>query len=154
MESIYNQAIAKVDMGARFHVNYQNRSLKIDGKYVIKDGKYEGDLGVEPTVNPLPIIAQLFLRYQHSIPSERSDNKRARYFIPLPEHELDDDDMLYGENREVAQIRLELYVLGVILNGSFKWDEVAKGKWFWQSPTNKDLIILREWIEPQNKNNK
>lgn len=151
--NIYNKAIEKVYNGATFRVDFQKRSLKIDGKYIIKDGEYEGDLGVESTVNPLPIISQLFRRYQHSVPSERSDNKRNKYFIALPEHELDDDDMLYGESREVAQISLELYILGVILNGSFKWEEVAKDKWFWQSPTNKDLVILREWIEPQTRNN-
>ena len=150
--NIYNKAIEKVYNGATFRVDFQKRSLKIDGKYIIKGGEYEGDLGVEPTVNPLPIISQLFRRYQHSVPSERSDNKRNKYFIALPEHELDDDDMHYGESREVAQISLELYILGVILNGSFKWEEVAKDKWFWQSPTNKDLVILREWIEPQTRN--
>ena len=151
--NIYNTAIEKVYNGATFRVDFQKRSLKIDGKYIIKDGEYEGDLGVESTVNPLPIISLLFRCYQHSVPSERSDNKRNKYFIALPEHELDDDDMLYGESREVAQISLELYILGVILNGSFKWEEVAKDKWFWQSPTNKDLVILREWIEPQTRNN-
>ena len=70
-----------------------------------------------------------------------------------PEHLLNDEDMLYGRSREYTQIALELYVLGVILNGSLKWDDFAKGLWFWQSPENKDLILLREWIEPQNTNN-
>lgn len=152
MQNIYYEAIEKVQNGAKFHIVFQQRSLKIDGKYVIKSGEYEGELGLLPFDNPLPIITQLFLRYQHSLPSERSDNKRYRYFNPLPEHELTDDDMLYGEPREAAQIKLELYVLIMILNGSLKWDEFAKDKWFWQSPNVKDLIILKEWIETKTEN--
>lgn len=147
METIYKQAIASVDAGAKFCVNFQNRSLKIDGKFVIKDGKYDGDLGVAITNTPLETITQLYNRYQHSLPSERSDNKRKCYFQALPEHLLSDEDMLYGESREHAQIALELYVLGVILNESLKWDDFAKDLWFWQSPENKDLILLREWVE-------
>ncbi|PWB10212.1 MULTISPECIES: hypothetical protein [Bacteroidales] len=153
MNTIYEQALAKVENGSRFRVNFQNRSLKIDGKYVIKDGKYDGELGVELTDSPLEQITQLYTRYQHSLPSERSENKRKCYFKSLPEHLLNDEDMLYGRSREYTQIALELYVLGVILNGSLKWDDFAKGLWFWQSPENKDLILLREWIEPQNTNN-
>lgn len=153
MNTIYEQALAKVENGSRFRVNFQNRSLKIDGKYVIKDGKYDGELGVELTDSPLEQITQLYTRYQHSLPSERSENKRKCYFKSLPEHLLNDEDMLYGQSREYTQIALELYVLGVILNGSLKWDDFAKGLWFWQSPENKDLILLREWIEPQNTNN-
>ena len=153
MNTIYEQALAKVENGSRFRVNFQNRSLKIDGKYVIKDGKYDGELGVELTDSPLEQITQLYTRYQHSLPSERSENKRKCYFKSLPEHLLNDEDMLYGRSREYSQIALELYVLGVILNGSLKWDDFAKGLWFWQSPENKDLILLREWIEPQNTNN-
>lgn len=153
MSTIYEQALAKVENGSRFRVNFQNRSLKIDGKYVIKDGKYDGELGVKLTDSPLEQITQLYTRYQYSLPSERSENKRKCYFKSLPEHLLNDEDMLYGQSREYTQIALELYVLGVILNGSLKWDDFAKGLWFWQSPENKDLILLREWIEPQNTNN-
>jgi len=148
MPNIYNESIEKVANGAKFRIDFQTRSLKIDGKYIIKNGEYDGELGVGLTTNPLPIITQLFLRYQHSLPSERSDNKGKKYFIALPEHELSDEDMLYGEPRETAQISLELYVLGVMLNGSLQWDKFAKDKWFWQSPNVKELVILKEWIEP------
>lgn len=152
MQNIYYETVEKVQNGAKFQVDFQQRSLKIDGKYIIKSGEYEGKLGLETSVNPIPIITQLFLRYQHSLPSERSENKRYKYFNALPEHELTDDDMLYGEPRETAQIKLELYVLIMILNGSLKWDEFAKDKWFWQSPNVKDLIILKAWIEPKIEN--
>ena len=46
MENIYQEAVRAVEDGARFKVDFQTRSLKIDGKYVIRDGSYEGVLGV------------------------------------------------------------------------------------------------------------
>jgi hypothetical protein len=55
--------------------------------------------------------------------------------------------MLYGVDREVAQFKLETYLLAWILSGLFVWDEESMGKWFWQSQNDKDLVILRNWID-------
>lgn len=105
MENIYNECVNKVKCGSKFHIDFQKRTLKIDGKYVIKQGEYDGELGLPVFDDPLTIITQLFVRYQHSLPSERSDHKRRKYFNALSEHQLSDEDMLYGEPREVAQIK-------------------------------------------------
>ena len=152
MYNIYEETIKKVEQGSRFSVNFQQRSLKIDGKYVIKNGKYEGECEIEQDGYSLEIITQLFVRYHHSVPSERSVSKRKNYFIALPEQKLSDEDMLYGEAREVAQIKLELYVLLAIMTGTLNWDDFAKDKWFWQSPYHKDLIMLKDWVEPKKEN--
>ena len=152
MHNIYEETIKKVEQGSRFSVNFQQRSLKIDGKYVIKNGKYEGECDIEQDGYSLEIITQLFVRYHHSVPSERSVSKRKNYFIALPEQKLSDEDMLYGEAREVAQIKLELYVLLAIMTGTLKCDDFAKDKWFWQSPYHKDLIMLKDWVEPKKEN--
>ena len=153
MQKIFTETITKVGQGARFSICFQKRSLKLNGRFIIKEGKYEGELDFEPSSEPLSEITHLYSRYRHSIPSERSENKRRRYFYALPEHKLSDDDMLYGEPRDIAQIKLELYVLMSILTRSLDWNKIAVGKWFWQSPEEKDLIILKEWIEPKNENN-
>lgn len=148
MGNIYQETIEKVEKGARFRVNFENRSLRVNGKYVIKDGKHEGELGIVPqsTEDTLKEIERLYQRYRHSIPSERSDTRRKTYFQAIAEHELSDDDMFYGERRDNAQIALELYVLCSILNGSLVWDDFAVGKWFWKSPNEDGLIILKNWI--------
>lgn len=149
MTNIYKESIEKVEQGSRFSVNFIEHSLKIDGKYIIKNGQFDGCLGIEPSDFSLAEIERLYHRYNHSIPSARSDNKRRNYFRSLPEHELDDEDMLYGEHRETAQIALELYLLIAIINQSIVWDEFAKDKWFWQSPNEPSLIILKKWIIKQ-----
>ena len=149
MENIWNEAQEKVHNGSSFRINLEKRYLVIDGKYIIKEGQYEGSLGYDTNfpVNDLLVMAEGFYwQYRHSIPSARSEARYRRYFRALPEHELSEDDMLYGENRELAQLRLELYLLIAILNSDLIWDEFAKGYWFWQSDKYKSLIILRQWI--------
>lgn len=151
MSNIYENAVRAVDDGAKFTVDFRSRSLKLNGKYLIEDGRYEGELGVPLCSGEefLANVEELYYRYKHSVPSERSEGKSRRYFTALSERELDDQAMLYGERRDKAQIELELYVLGQILGG-FAWVPETMGKWFWQSKTDKDLVILRSWVEPDN----
>lgn len=149
--NIYQEAIQAVENGANFKIDFQSRSLKLNGKYVIKEGKYEGELGV-PCCNEKEFLAnveELYRTYKHSVPSERSASKSRQYFLAFPERSLSDDAMLYGERRDKAQIELELYILCQILGG-FKWNPEKMGRWFWQSKVDKDLVILRHWIEPNN----
>lgn len=150
MDNIYEKAIRAIEDGAKFRVDFPTRSLKLNGKYLIQDGRYEGELGV-PLCSVdefLANVEKLYHRYKHSVPSERSESKSRRYFMALPEARLEDDAMLYGERRDKAQIELELYVLGQILGG-FQWDPDTMGRWFWQSKTDNDLVILRQWVEPE-----
>lgn len=149
--NIYQKAIQAVEDGASFKIDFQSRGLKLNGKYVIKEGKYEGELGV-PCCNEKEFLAnveELYRTYKHSVPSERSESKSRQYFLAFPERSLSDDAMLYGERRDKAQIELELYILCQILGG-FKWNPEKMGRWFWQSKVDKDLVILRHWIEPNN----
>ncbi len=149
MENIWNEAQEKVHNCSTFRIDFTKRNLLIDNKYIIKEGKYEGNLGVD---TPMPVnslienIEEYYMKYRHSVPSARSESKYRKYFRALPEHKLDEQDMLYGENREIAQLRLELYILISIMNGDLVWDEFAKDKWFWQSPTQPSLVILKQWI--------
>ena len=148
MNNIYQKAIRDVVDGAKFKIDFSSRSLKLNGKYIIQEGKYEDDLGVISCNENefISNIEQLYRRYKYSVPSERSESKSRLYFNALSERKLSDDDMLYGERREKAQIELELYLLCQIING-LQWNPETMGKWFWQSKTDKDLVILRSWVE-------
>lgn len=153
MENIWNEAQEKVHDGSTFRINLEKRDLVIDGKYIIKDGKYEGELGYDtkfPSNALLAMIEEYYWQYLHSVPSARSEAKYRRYFRALPEHELSEDDMLYGEHRDITQLRLELFVLIIILQNTLAWDEFAKGKWFWQSKKYPSLVVLKKWIEINN----
>lgn len=148
MDNIYQESVQAARDGAKFKIDFPSRSLKLNGKYIIQNGKYEGELGVSECNEDefLANVEELYHRYKHSVPSERSESKSRRYFMALPERNLSDDAMLYGERRDKAQIELELYILCQIING-LKWDSETMGRWFWQSKVDKDLVILRSWVE-------
>ena len=148
MDNIYQESIQTVEDGANFKIDFLARSLKLRGKYIILNGKYEGELGISLCSEDefLANVEELYLSYKYSIPSQRSESKSRLYFKALHEKELSDEDMLYGQHRDKAQIELELYILCQILGG-LKWNPATMGNWFWQSKIDKDLVILRNWIE-------
>jgi hypothetical protein len=93
------------------------------------------------------MIAELYRIYKYSLPSERSDAKRKKYFKALSVDELTDEELIVGMPREKAQYMLEAFILCMIVDGCFVWNEELHGKWFYQCPSDADLIILRSWVE-------
>lgn len=150
--TIYEELIKRVSEGETFYVDFIDKTLKIRKKFIIADGVYDDsrELITYPYQNEeslLTVIEDLYCNYKHSLPSERSDSKRRKYFKALSIDELTDAQMATGERREVAQAKLEGFILCMILNGKFVWNEQTMGKWFWQSKTDPDLVILRDWVE-------
>ena len=151
--TIYEELIKRVEEGESFYINFKNRALKIGKEFVISDGVYDDSkeliFSIKCTdMKPLlGIIDALYKNYKYSLPSERSDSKRRQYFKALPVDKLTDKQMATGERREVARAKLEGFILCMILNGKMQWDESKLGKWFYQSKTDPDLVILRSWIE-------
>lgn len=140
----YEEIIEEVRNGSKFMVDFKERSVKINGKKVDTT-----DLGVPQTsINEaLSLIESHYFNYKRSVPSERNDSRRRRYFKADKLDNLSDKELCYNEEREVAQIDLELLVLGLILNGSLVWDsEVMGGNWFWASRKYPTLVILKEWL--------
>lgn len=145
--TIYDELIQKVSEGSRFSIDFETRTMKIGKKKVIDNGEYgDKELISIKTNDPLDIIENLYSQYKFSIPSERSESKRRCYFKALPANELTDEELICGVRREVARARLEGFILCMILNGKFTWDEFTMGKWFWQSNNDPDLVILKKWI--------
>jgi len=145
-KTIIGQAVEMIEAGSKFRVDLAGRNLYVGKRKLVDGGKYEGVLTNIESFS-ISTLEELYQNYKHSRPSERSDSKRRNYFKALRLDELDDDDMLYGTDREIAQFELEAYLLCWILSGLFVWDEESMGKWFWQSQNDKDLVILRSWIE-------
>lgn len=148
--SIYMNLIERVDLGEQFHIDFQKRNMKVGKDYLIKNGEYDTAKQLIAPMNMddiLKTIDGLYFNYKHSLPSERSDSKRKKYFKALSIEELDDFHLFNPILREPARARLEGFILCMILNGSFVWNEDKLGKWFYQSKNDPDLIILRDWIE-------
>ena len=140
----YRDLINKIEKGARFSVDFKKRELKINGKdFDITGFDFSKAIITGDILSDLWI---LYYEYKHSVPSERSENHRRCYFKALPEKELTDDEMMYGTPREVARFMLETELLYYIKTGLLKWDDETMGTWFWQSPYDKDFVILKEWV--------
>ena len=150
--SIYLELIERVNEGESFNIDFEKRNMKIGKDYLIKEGKFDeskelisGPYDMQTTLN---MIENLYKEYKYSLPSERSDNKRRKYFKALPMEEITDEQLMVAERREVSQAALEGFVLCMIVSGQLVWDEdVMQGKWFYQSKDDPDLVLLRSWVE-------
>nr|DAG58929.1 MAG TPA: hypothetical protein [Caudoviricetes sp.] len=147
MNMTYKEVIQAVENGAKFTINFQKRTCRVNGKVVMSEEDKPNDTPCLTLEDVIAGIEQRYATYKHSVPSERSESHRHYYFKALPEKELSDEDMMYGERREQARCKLELYVLIQLLAENLYWDN-SWGTWFWRSKDDNDLIILRDWIEP------
>lgn len=129
----------RIESGAKFRISFEKRALYVNGKSVDLSEGIDTEFSFEKLEN-------LYRRYKHSLPGERDQVKKS-YFIALDEEDLSDEDVLYGERRQLAKFRLEFYVLCAIVSGALTWNE-DWGSYFWQSENDKSLVILRSWIEP------
>lgn len=93
----------------------------------------------EAPVTDVETLEELYAIYKHSIPSEKTMSRTPR-FKALPESELSDEDMLYGVSREQAEKDLEKGLQGFAIPKD-------AGSWFWQSPNDRDLVVLRSWAK-------
>lgn len=150
--SIYLELLERVSEGETFHINFEKRNMKVGNDYLIKDGEFDeskalvsGPYDMRTILN---MIEELYKLYKYSLPSERSDNKRRKYFKALPMEEITDEQLMVAERRECSRAALEGFVLCMIVSGQLVWDEeIMNGKWFYQSKTDPDLVLLRSWVE-------
>lgn len=142
MASVYLQAVEAARNGKKVKVNLVDKSLKIGKEYLIDDGVYNGtdNFGVLVPDQWL-MLKELYDDYKRSVPHE-SDNNRKSYFYAVPVKELTLADMVDGEDRYVAQVRLETYVLLAGLQGLLDFQG-----WFYQDPEDKEFVILKSWIK-------
>ena len=153
--SIYLELIEKVSNGESFCIDFEKRNMKVGREYLIKEGKFDETKELFPKLyepydlySALHMIRELYKNYKYSLPSERSDNKRRHYFKALPMEELTDEQLMVAGKREVACAALEGVILCMIIDGQLVWDEnIMDGKWFYQSKTDPDFVLLRSWVE-------
>lgn len=151
----YNQKtiLQAIERGVPFRFNFEARTLRLGGKTI---GQDDIDTGGFAPDDPLEELEALYAAYRRSTPSRRNDARKSRYFTALPEKDLTDHDLMYGQDRDSAQGALELHVLLCILTDALDWQgrEDFRGKWFWKSTNNPDLVLLRKWFTQDTKTEK
>lgn len=145
--NIYKELVERVTNGNKFKVDFKEKTLIVGKNRIIDKGIYDTKRTLIDTIEdePLEIINELYHNYKFSLPTEKSESKRKKYFKSLPFDKLTDEQLVTGENRDLAQAKLEGFILLTILSNQFVWSE-NMGNWFYQSPKDKDLILLKEWF--------
>lgn len=135
----YNEYIDAVENGCKFKINLIDKKayLKRQGR-----NKRWKRVHIQNLIDPVSwdIVEKLYRIYKYSIPSQVKLNGNNPYFKATSIDELKDSDIVCGEQRNIAQAMLELY----ILIADLKMDE---GKWFWQSEKDNDLVVLKKWLK-------
>lgn len=142
----YVDLIKEVNRGVSFSINFKKRELRINKKLIdLKLIEWQTDFQLASN-SELNNLYPFYYAYKHSVPSERSERASRHYFKALSVKELSDNDFMYGMPRELARFNLEMALLRELVFGNLKWDDKTMGTWFWQSPDDKDFIILKEWV--------
>lgn len=138
--TVYEQLIEAANDGKSVVVDFYNRTAKINGINI------KGCYGVTKD-NAKQNVERLFNQYCYSYPSTRGVKKKS-YFNACSFEELTEKQLATGKDRVVAQVELEGYILGLILCGCpFSAFDNDNKHWFWQSPKNKRLIVMKDWFK-------
>ena len=126
-----DEFIKKVEDGEPYRINFEKREVRLNGFLV--------DIDFEQTDDKYEKLLELFENYKYSVPSARTDSK---YFFGLDESKLSTKQLAENESRYIARAKLELFVLGLIINQ--KWD--FGDKWYWQSQKDSKLVLFKKWF--------
>ena len=125
--------IKRIENGKPYRVSFENRTVTLDGKVLSR-------IDFELSDNVEEKLLELFRNYKYSVPSAKADSK---YFFAFDESHLSTKQLAENENRNVARARLELFVLGLIINN--KWN--FENKWYWQSAKDTKLTLFSKWFD-------
>ena len=126
-----DEFIKKVEDGQPFRISFEKREVRLNGFLV--------DIDFELPDNVEEKLFELFRNYKYSVPSAKADSK---YFFALDEKKLSTKQLAENEHRYIARAKLEIYVLGLIINN--KWD--FGDKWYWQSKRDSNLVLFKKWF--------
>lgn len=111
-------------------------------KTLIKNGKPQNGFQISTEPVSFSQLEELYQTYKHSVPDGLYHKRN--YFKALPFEQLSEKDLIQGANREKSRETLEMALITGILNGSLVWPDDTK--WFWQSSSDKDFILLKDWF--------
>ena len=148
-------------------IDLKNKNI-VNGKTTIfKDGKLVSDYiilqdGCWYRLKDLPLLTEeemgeqfyeqlelLFNEYYLSVPDKHT-NYGSTHFIAKHIDDMTVEEMTNGTNRSVARYKLELYVLFMSLLNKVEWFDDTK--FFYQSDTNSNLVIYKEWFKNEETN--
>ena len=133
--------------GLPYSIDFKTRSAKVGSNYVIKNGisKYEIPKFEGTTDEFIAELERLYEQFMYSIPSERSENKRRKYFKGKEIDEISLEKLGLGVDRETASFLVEMSILCQTIHG-FNWQTDVEGKFYWYSRHFRDFVIMKDWF--------
>lgn len=128
-----SEIIELIEYGEPFRVSFENKTLTLGGSFV-------KDIEFELPDTPEEKLLELFRNYKYSVPSAKADSK---YFFGEDESKLSTKQLAENESRYIARAKLEIFVLGLIVNS--KWSFEDK-QWYWQSKEEPKLVLFKKWF--------
>lgn len=113
-----------------------------DGTSVELDGLIDFD------GEPYGEIERLYVQFKRSVPGRRELLNRG-YFKALSSDALSMQELSENMSRVQARYLLEGFILLASAKGLIPWR--IPRHFFWQSPSDPDCIVYREWIEKEEK---
>lgn len=147
--SIYTDVLDAVRCGKRYRISLKEKTIKINRKELLltDDLIDEYDtvkIGLTEEISDFwNTVETLYTKYKRSVPGAKKLGNESHFHADDVEI-LTDDELAFNESRCYMQAALEAYVLLSSLNGDVIWQN--DNHWFWQSPVEKNLVILKEWI--------
>ena len=142
VKDIMDTLFDEVSQEKPFYINIKKRTIKVNKKYLIKEGVIQNGYTINlSNRDPYEVIQVNYEIFKTSRPDR---NCKRSYFKAKSSDELTDKEFVIGESRSLAQAILEGYIVCAIVTNKMYWKNPKH--WYWVSPRDKDLILLREWV--------
>ena len=123
-------------------IDIKQQNVFDNGVALILNGKLKSPFKIWNVTVTFDMLEKLYNDYKFSIPNNIS--YKYNYFKAISADDISVTNLINGKNRTAAKESLELTFLMGVLNGSLKWPD--NKKWFWQSDSDKDFVILKDWV--------
>lgn len=142
--SIWEEFVEAIKDGKKVYVNLYKKTLKIGKKSIIERGdiKTDQELAIDRDGLTWDYVTNLYEAFKTSVPG--TGKTKCKYFKGMNENELSFEEKLKNPDRAYALAMLEGALLIGGLGDTLTFE---KGQWFYQSPEDKDFVVLKEWIK-------
>ena len=110
--------------------------------FSLKDKELIDEINTESILEE---IEKLYYEYKHSVPNKHSSFIKCN-FKGKTSDELTFKELTNGQQRTLAQYKLECFILFHSIKGNLKWKE--SNHFFWKSEKHPDLVLFKEWYNP------
>jgi len=138
MKNTFKKIYQLVSSGANVITDLKEHTVIAKGEYMNLD-----NLQTMSRDESIKLIEELHNIFHNSVPDK--DETRVSYPFPTNRHPLM-KDTLSSHSRRQAAVLLEAAIILSAKSGSVSFENLAQGKWFWQHPNNRRLVLLKEWF--------